>query len=379
MEASATGFARVTPVSGELTASWYRRLARAYGLPPQDLLRAVLTGPLPARITGTPGTGTELFLSAAGRESLSTFSGIPRPRLAELLPQFDHPRPRQADDDAAAHAAWYAPCRNWVTGCTGCTARAQTGLQPVLIYTRQAGHICPRHRRWLLADPRQPAAVDLTTLPEIIHAHRRHTALVETHPHPDAIVGHAAAVVWSWQAQGWAKETVWARRTQALTEALHCDTEVVAAHPLITYPETVEVARLVGSTAWQHRLRKTAAEHGAAAATTQLRAEIARRCRRPWLADWLAATSETTPRRLHPDDDPLQHWLHTLLAGSQAPENEAHLWAVTPQAHRPNSYSDRTSFLCTSRPGAVTDQARTLALTDGWQPPRPLRAPQEAR
>ncbi|MEV8597581.1 TniQ family protein [Streptomyces sp. NPDC052012] len=369
MTGAATGVQRVRPVSGEMTSSWLARLAHAYALSGQDLLRGILTGPVPPQITGVPRTGAELFLNSPARMGFSRFTGIPPDQLGGLLPEFSlaHERLTEA---APARAAWYTPRRSWVAACSACTARSGSGRHPVLVYPGRIGHICPRHKRWLLAGLRHSPAVDLTRLPEVLKAHHQHTTVVQRYPDADAVVGHAAAVVWSWQIQGWAQETVWARRTRILADLLDCEVPVVAAHPLITYPETVTVARLLGCPRRQRQLAATAAARGLQAAADTLYAELSRCTGRPWLADWLAAcTRMGPPGRSRDAVDPLQCWLQALVHPAAGPGRRPGLWAVPPGVQRPVHYTDRSSFLCPFPARSIAEQARQRALTGGWQPP----------
>ncbi|MGV4926630.1 hypothetical protein K2224_33910 (plasmid) [Streptomyces sp. BHT-5-2] len=184
---------------------------------------------------------------------------------------------------------------------------------PVLVYPGTAGHVCQRHRRWLLTHPRRPASIPLETLPEVLTAHRRHAALVWARPDAADVVALAAAVVWSWQVQGWRSETVWQDRVRRLAAVTGCRPTAVVPHALVSYPETIAVARLLGAACWQQRLRGTAAAEGTFAATELLLREISRQAARPWLADWLIAYTRAKPRAAV-QADPLDRWLYRLTA-----------------------------------------------------------------
>ncbi|MET8978985.1 hypothetical protein ABZX85_25535 [Streptomyces sp. NPDC004539] len=343
-----------------------------FGLPAQDLLRGILGGPHGVQVTGTPATGLELFLNPSAQAKLAHFAGLPLPRLTTMLPSLAAHHSRLVDDEAR-RAAWYAPCEAWVGACPPCTGRAWRHGQTVLVYPGAAGHVCRRHGRWLLAHAERPASIALETLPEVLTAHRRHAALVRTHPWAGQVVALAAAVVWSWQVQGWRSETVWQDRVRRLAAVTGCTPAAVVPHALLTYPETIAVARLLGDSRWQQRLRATTAAAGTAAAATMLLGEIGRRVGRPWLADWLAACARIGPREAA-RTDPLQRWLLTAADGAGGDV----LWTVHQAAARPAEYSDRASFLTDRRPRTLVEEARSAFLTGGWEPmswPRTSEAP----
>ncbi|MFD4318978.1 TniQ family protein [Streptomyces sp. NPDC058548] len=367
---------RVPPVSRELTSSWLRRLAAQYGLPPQDLLRGVINGPHPVHVTGSPKPGLELFLNSPAREAFSRFTRIPPSRLANLLPSHTHPHDR-LDDDSDVRAVWSAPCHRWVTACPPCTSRAWTVEQPVLVYPGPCGHICQRHQRWLLADSERASSICLGTMPDILSSHRQHLALVRAHPHTGRVVALAAAVVWSWQTQGWKGDTVWQHRTHRLAQLTSCRVSAVAAHPLVPYPETITLTRLLIDRGFQQRLRAAATTAGPPTASTMLLQELGRRTGRPWLADWL--TAHTRLSRPQPPDggsDLLRRWL-TLLANTPGETIGEELWRMPGSAMRPQHYGDRSGVLAEGRSHSVTKEARAASLTGGWEPSPPQgdRAP----
>ncbi|MER5905098.1 TniQ family protein [Streptomyces mirabilis] len=372
VQASASTLVRIPPVSGELTGSWFRRVAAPYGLPAQDLLRGILNGVHRVQVTGTPGSGLELFLNTSARTALARSTGLPLARLARLLPALAAPHGRLANDENP-RAAWYMPGEAWVGTCPSCTGRAWRPRQPVLVYPGTAGHVCQRHRRWLLAHPGRPASIPLETLPEVLTAHRHHSALARARPDAADVVALAAAVVWSWQVQGWRSETVWQDRVRRLAAVTGSVPAAVVPHTLVSYPETIAVARLLGAPRWQQRLRETAAAQGAGAAMELLLREISRRANRPWLADWLIAYTRTRPRTAA-QTDPLHRWLRRLTAADST-ESDG-LWTVRRAAVRPTEYSDRVSFLTDRRPRSLCEEARAAFLTGGWEPvPSPRAGP----
>lgn len=364
MQASASTLVRIPPVAGELTGSWFRRMAASYGLPAQDLLRGILSSTHRVRVTGTPYTGLELFLNAPARTALARSTGFPLSRLSCLLPALAAPYGRLVDDEDL-QAAWYRPGEAWVGTCPACTGRAWRPGRPVLVYPGAAGHICRRHQRWLLAHPGRPASIPLETLPEVLAAHRHHTALLRARPDAANVVALAAAVVWSWQVQGWRSEAVWQDRIRRLAVATGSAPAAVVPHALVSYPETIAVARLLGAPRWQQRLRETHAAEGTTAAMKLLLQEISRQADRPWLADWLAAYTRTRPRTVS-QADPLDRWLHRLTTGDSIESNS--LWTVNQAAARPTEYSDRAGLLTDRRPRTICEEAGAAFLTGGWEP-----------
>ncbi|MEU9380022.1 TniQ family protein [Streptomyces sp. NPDC048279] len=364
--------ARFAPVAQELTGSWIRRMTAGFGLSAQDLLRAVLDGPHGVHVTGTPKTGLELFLNAPAQAALAQFTGTPLSRLTAMLPSLAVCHSR-LEDAPLRRAAWYTPGTAWVAACPPCTGRAWLAGPGVLVYPGAAGHICRRHRRWLLARAGKPAGIALQSLPEILAAHQRHVALVRTHPRGGDVVAFAAGVVWSWQVQRWRSETVWQDRVRRLAAVTGCPPAVIVPHALLAYPETIAVARLLGDGRWQQRLRLSVTTAGAAAAERLFLQEVGLRIGRPWLADWLGACSRARGWEAA-RADPLRQWLLTVADGT----SDDRLWMVDQSVARPAEYSDRAALLGDGRTRALSEQARAAFLTSGWEPlpPRqPGRAP----
>ncbi|MET8888903.1 MULTISPECIES: TniQ family protein [Streptomyces] len=359
---------QVPPVAGELTSSWSRRLALGYGMPVQDLVRGVISRPEGTRITGAARSGRELYLNGPARAAFARFSGIPLNELAARLPGFAFSHER-LEEDAVARAAWWAPRKAWVAACPPCSGRSWSRHQPVLVYPEAAGHVCQRHHRWLLANCQQASAIDLRPLPEVLLAHRRHAALVRSHPEARAVMKLAAAAVWSWQVQGWQQKAGWHSPTSLLASLTGCAPSAVAAHTLIAYPDTVTVARLLADQSWQARLRETATASGTPAATQVLLEEVGRRTRRLWLGDWMAACSRAGSRPGVGAGNVLEQWVARLSgadgAGHRAGEG---LWAVPRPARRPVGYGERTSYLIESSSREANEEAGRAFLTGGWEP-----------
>ncbi len=351
---------RPVPVAGELTGSWLRRLAAPYGLGPQDLLRGLLRGPHHVQVTGSPAAGLEVFLNGPAQSALARSVGLPPARLAALLPSLAD-IPARLADATLVRAGWHAPRDRWVGACHACTGRLRRPGQPVLVYPGPAGQVCRRHRRWLLAHSGAPAGIGLETLPDILAAHRQHLALMRRHPDAEQAVAFAAAVVWSWQLQGWQAETIWKDRARRAAAAVGCAPAVVEPHALLAYPETVTVARVLAGPHWQQRLRARSSLPGATA--DALAQEIGHRIGRPWLADWLRARAQIRPPTAA-HTDPLRQWIDAAAQGAAADR----LWSLSPALSRPPDYSGRAGRLAGRRRAGVLAQAQDLSMTGGWEP-----------
>ncbi|MFD7148226.1 MULTISPECIES: TniQ family protein [Streptomyces] len=354
---------RVPPVSQELTGSWVGRLAQAYGLPVQDLLRGAFSGPRPVKVTGAFQTAPEVFLNEPARAALGRLTRTPPARLHERLPSFA-PTHERLTDGIGPQAGWFSPRRAWVTACLPCTRRSWSPRQPVLVYPGAAGHVCHRHRRWLLADARISVSAPLQALPEVLAAHRHHTSLLRARPQAAEVMALASAVVWSWQVQGWHGDPIWQRRAVALASFTGCSAASAAAHALVPYPETIAVARVLGNRHWHQRLRTAAAGQDFRAAHGLLLEEFGRRTGRPWLSDWMIAR---TRRGSAAERDPVLWWLERLLASGDAPEEEG-LWRMPASLARPHQFGDRVPLSGGSPVRPVIDDARAAFLTGGWEP-----------
>ncbi|MGW3289408.1 TniQ family protein [Streptomyces sp. NPDC001002] len=364
----------VPPVAQELTGSWIRRMTTHYGLSAQDLLRGILAGPRRVRVTGAPGKGLELALNAPARVALTQFTGLPLAHLTRLLPSLaTH---RLLADDEVVRAAWHVPHRAWVGACPACTSRACSPGRPVLVYPGATGHVCRRHQRWLLAQADQPVSIPLQLLPEILAAHRRHITLVRTHPCAREAITLAAAVVWSWQVRGWRSETIWPDRVHRLTAVTRCTPDAVAPHPLLSYPETVTVARLLADARRRQRLRETTADTGIHNAARAFLEEVGCRINRPWLADWMGAHRWASPP-WHVQPDPLRQWLHGLTTTDRADGDAG--WTVPPSALRPAGFTQRAGSLRPGQARTVCEQAAAASLLGGWEPDAGPRLPPAAR
>jgi hypothetical protein len=224
----------IPPFPGETTKSYLYRLAVANQLQPSDL-HAHLTGTR----HHTPITLDDLAI-ATGRSPHSLSHALP-----ELRP------------DTAPGAEPVLPAHTRRTICRRCAARRgafpfATTWQPV------EGNLCPAHSIWLGPPVRAHRGnqYDVGDLPEIIHAQRRHYRLARRHGSQtaaDAFI-EAAHITALWARHGFHRD----RRTplihafldhNPLTGKLQPGDPIT---PVVTYPETVDLARVLAMPRWRH-------------------------------------------------------------------------------------------------------------------------------
>ncbi|PHQ52407.1 hypothetical protein BLA24_07605 [Streptomyces cinnamoneus] len=247
MPSAAPGVLRVRPLTGEATASYVHRLATAYRLTLPQLLDG-------AGIT-LSGHGTlptaELHLSPAACHNLAALTRIPLPHLTRALPRL------APNDDAhhiatAAHWKRHEAAQQPVRACTLCT-RHRSHDATDTAWTHRPPHrlVCPRHHQ-ATPDPRLTSTVRTWAVPELAAAHHAHQRLLR---HPRAATAWTAAR---------AITTRWYDHQQHLTDRSHTRlNQLYATNPhltttgsaspallardLITYPETVALARALAT------------------------------------------------------------------------------------------------------------------------------------
>jgi hypothetical protein len=169
----------VAPLHNESQDSYIERLARANRMIPLEL-REHLTDPRRIR----PG---ELPLPAA----LAQLAGQPLDRLLLALPDLATPElagkiPPRRD---RLHPGWKVQ-----PACRLCLAAK--GVRYARHWVPPGTTICPRHQRWTGAHGQQ---FDITALPEITHAHRRHRRIIRRHGWRLAAraINEAAGICWT--------------------------------------------------------------------------------------------------------------------------------------------------------------------------------------
>ncbi|MFJ2967538.1 helicase associated domain-containing protein [Streptomyces collinus] len=207
---------------------------------------------------------------------------------------------------------------------------------PARRYLAPEQRVCARHRYWLLFLPGTSGLpVPLGRCPEVVQAQRRHVRLLHRCPAGAQAFEVARAITGSWWDQPWPdEEHLWPARLEA-TRPAGADPGwwQVAARDLITYPETVALARLLADHSVQERTVTESRRHlpYRLGELPGLLAELADQLGRPWLAHHLATVTH----------GPLFSWAHSCVRAqtTSAPAARKALWAVH-SAHRPRPLSD---------------------------------------
>lgn len=220
----------IPPFPGETTRSYLHRLGVANQLQPGDL-RAHLTG-----------TRHHAPVTADG---LAAVTGRPAHHLLRALPEL---RP-----DTAPVLPTHVPR----PVCRRCAARrgvfgTATSWQPAEV------NLCPAHTTWLgpPARPHWDDQHDLVGLPEVTQAQRRHYRLARRHGRQAAAdaFAEAAHITALWARHGFYRD-----RRKPLIHALHGHAPLTGRlhrgdplTPVVTYPETVDLARVLAMPRWRH-------------------------------------------------------------------------------------------------------------------------------
>ena len=219
----------VPPFPGETTASYVYRLAVANELHPADL-RAHLAG----RREHGP----------VALDSLVAATGRPRHALAWALPEL---RP-------GSGPALPGYVRRTV--CWRCAARRDS-YPYAAVWQPAETCLCLSHRIWLgsAAHPRLRRQYDVAALPEIIQAQGRHSRLARRRGRQAAItaISEASRITALWARHGFYRD----RRVPLIRE-LRGDVPITGKLPsfdnvtaVVTYPETVDLARILATPRWR--------------------------------------------------------------------------------------------------------------------------------
>ncbi|MFD8740978.1 DNA-binding protein, partial [Streptomyces sp. NPDC059618] len=202
-------------------------------------------------------------------------------------------------------------------------------------YLEPSVRVCLRHQRWLVdthcvgRTTFLDVQVDLGGLPEVMAAHRRLVRLSRRVPLFSRALEVARAVVVSWWDAHWPVEEVWRQRRERIVQCAPDGPWQFLVRDIVTYPETVTVAAVLGSVYWQHRVLEDAGGHRprTLGAAPSVLGELARRLQRPWLPGQLSAQTA----------GPLYAWLIACVRSEGGRGSAAvGMWAVSP-AHRPRS------------------------------------------
>ncbi len=218
----------VAPLHNESQASYIERLARANRMIPLEL-REHLADPRRVR----PG---ELPLPVA----LAQLAGQPLDRLLLALPDLATPDladriPPRRD---RLHPGWKVQ-----PACRLCLVAK--GVRYARHWVPPGTTICPRHQRWTGAHGQQ---FDITALPEITHAQRRHRQMIRRHGWKPAAraMNEAASICWTW----WDKQQhtgALNRRRAILPGPAWPGNQHTLTLAACAYPDIVALAELLSS------------------------------------------------------------------------------------------------------------------------------------
>lgn len=244
---AAPGVFRVRPLAGEATASYVQCLADTYQLTlPQLLDGAGITlhrhGSLPA---------AELILTPRAARHLAALARIPLPHLTRALP---HLAPLRDAHRTAAAARWKRLQADLqpVRACTLCTRhRSHDATDTAWVHPAPHRLVCPRHHQ-AAPDPRLTSTVRTQGVPELAAAHHAHQRLLRQ---PRAVTAWTAAraTTTRWYDHQRHLTHRWhTRLTRLITDSPHLATTsnaspALLARDLVTYPETVALARTLAT------------------------------------------------------------------------------------------------------------------------------------
>ncbi|MEV2196512.1 TniQ family protein [Streptomyces phaeochromogenes] len=338
--AARSGPVRLAPLQGETNLSYLDRLADRYRLGVRDLIPSLLQ--VGGGLFKGYRTDGEVYLNAEARARISAFSRVPEEILQRALPAWTAQEPLSPDGaGAAGRFRFGAVVPAAGEGCRLCTASRTGRAKPARLYLKPHTRICPRHRRWMLGThwidgaPADSEQIDLTGLPEMVAAHRRHLDLLRHRPDAARAFEVAHAVVVSWWAQQWPEEEQWPRRALRLAPpGADPGWWRLLARDAVTYPETVALTSVLTDERTRQRLLADTGGHlpHTLAHAPALVAQLARATNRPWLAERTASTSA----------GPLLVWVQHRVRGRRRPSRRrpavdtAH--GAPAPAHRPRTH-----------------------------------------
>ncbi|MER6573298.1 Helicase associated domain protein [Streptomyces sp. NPDC001093] len=329
---------RVAPLQDELTLSFLTRLAARYHLSPRDLLAAVTETDGLQNLTGMLCPDSEIHLNAQARARIATLCRVEPQVLERALPAWmrEEPCGKYGAGPVGRLMRGEQAVAAWGPACPGCTSARTGRLMSARRYLAPEQRVCPRHRYWLMYLPHTSGlSVPLARCPEVVEAHGRHVRLLRHGAVGAQAFEVARAVAGAWWQQSWpAEEMLWPNRLAATCpEGADPSWWQAAARDLITYPETVALARLLADRSLQQRTVTESGRHlpYRLGELPRLLTELADRLGRPWLARHLAADTH----------GPLFTWIHSCVRTRAASTRAAQkvLWRVH-STHRPRALSD---------------------------------------
>ncbi|MFC8726456.1 TniQ family protein [Streptomyces bacillaris] len=238
---------RVRPLPFEATASYGQRLANTYQLTLSQLLDGVgITlhghGTLPA---------AELHLNHNAARRLAALARFPLPHLKRSLPHLALPDDAHGTE-AVAHWKRLEAEQQPVRACTLCTRhRSHNATDTAWAHRPPHRLVCPRHHQ-AAPDPRLTATVRTWAVPELAAAHHAHQRLLR-HPRAATAWTTARAITTRWYDHQQHLTRRWHTRLNQLCATnphlttTHSASPTLLARDLITYPETVTLARALAT------------------------------------------------------------------------------------------------------------------------------------
>lgn len=250
---AAPGVLRVRPLTGEATATYVQRLAETYQLTRTQLLDGagiILTG------HGTLPTA-ELILTPRAAQHLAALARIPLPHLRRALPHLALLDDAHDTETAAARWKRLEAGQQPVRACTLCTRhRSHNATDTAWAHLPPHRLVCPRHQQ-AAPDPRLTTTVRIWAAPELATAHHAHQRLLR-HPHASTAWTTARAITTRWYDHQQHLTHRWhTRLNQLCATNPHLTTTgstspALLARDLITYPETITLARALATLPNRH-------------------------------------------------------------------------------------------------------------------------------
>jgi hypothetical protein len=221
----------IPPFPGETTASYLYRLAVANQVQPGDLQ---------AHLTGTRQS------APVALDALAAATGRSPHCLSCALPEL---RPGTAPGADSVLPAYVRR-----TVCWRCAAR-RGAFRFAAVWQPAEVTVCPSHRIWL--GPPVRAQYHIGALPEILRAQRRHHRLARRHGRQATVsaLAEAAHIIALWARHGFHRD-----RRIPFIRALTGDIPLTGRlqpgdpiTPIVTYSETVDLARVLVMPHWRHR------------------------------------------------------------------------------------------------------------------------------
>ncbi|MFE3720092.1 TniQ family protein [Streptomyces cyaneofuscatus] len=248
----------MAPLQGEMTLSFLGRIADRYGLSVRSLLSSVTEVADRQGVAGALQGDSEVFLNAAARDRVAALCRVPQVDLRRALPAWmrEEPLGLSKERPTARLHNGVETVAAWGPACPGCVAARTGRMAPARVYLAAHQRVCPRHRYWLMSLPGSKGRViGLAGCPEVVRAQEDHRRLLCRSPVAGSAFEVAEAVTAWWWAQKWPEETLWpARLCATVPEGEEPGRWRVLAHGLVTYPETVAVAKVLVDQTMRRRI-----------------------------------------------------------------------------------------------------------------------------